>query len=827
MNYDYRNKVELLSPVGSRESLYAAVQQGCDAVYFGGKDFNARRRADNFSLEELKEVFEYLHIRGVKAYITVNTLYKDSEIREVLSFVEQVYRYGVDGVIVQDLGLAQLIRRSFPDLDLHGSTQMTVHNLEGANYLESLGFSRVVLARELSLEEVRKIKEGTDLEIEAFVHGALCISYSGQCLMSSLIGGRSGNRGLCAQPCRLPYSLVDLDSNELIGEEFDKKYLLSPKDINTLEIIPGLIEAGVSSLKIEGRMKRPEYTALVTQKYRKYLDSYLSSGKEGYKVELEDQEAVTQVFNREGFIPGYYLGKEGLDLISYDRPKNWGVKVGEVINYDRRNNLAKVRLDKKLEEGDGVEVWTDGSRNPGLFLSDFEYKGNNVIQFEIKGKIKKGNPLYRTSQQSLLKSVEESYGGKDVLKQIRIYGDLKAKVGEPMTLKLWDKDGHFTSVEGEFILEEAKNRPIGSEDLKEQISKLGNTPYNLVELNIDMDNNLFVPISKINGLRRRAVENLDIKRSKQFMDNYRNNQVEEGELELESRSYQKDNKISVYIKDIKLVDSILSVGVDRIYLDLEKVKRLDLDNLAKRFKKKGTQLMIKLPQIARQAEMDEVRENLKRLEKSQIDGYLVGQLGQAYLLRDSNKILIGDYPLNTFNSYSVKHWLEEGYRSITLSPELNLEEIREINSNNPIQKELIVYGHLPMMISEYCPIGGVKRGFDLSKECKSECRKANYGLLDRKGMIAPVIGDPKSCSSIIYNSQPIYLMKYLQEIGKSGSSSYRLDFIFEGERDVVEIIKGYKERLLGIPSEGVEIDALSFKMRKKGYTTGHFYRGVE
>lgn len=818
------DKPELLSPVGNWESLYAAVQNGCDAIYLGGKSFNARERAENFTREELKEVFEYAHIRGVKVYVTVNTLYKDNEIKDVLQLIENIYHYGVDGVIVQDLGAARLINRAFPDLELHGSTQMTIHNLEGAKYLEKLGFSRLVLARELPLDEIQEIIEETDLNVETFVHGALCICYSGQCLMSSLIGGRSGNRGRCAQPCRLPYTLVNLDDEEIITEELAETYLLSPKDINTLDILPDLIEAGISSFKIEGRMKRPEYTALVTRKYRKYIDYYFEENYQNYEVSKKDQKEIAQIFNRGGFIPGYYLGKEDLDLISYQRPKNWGVKVGEVISYDYKSRECRVEVDEKLKPGDGIEIWTTKGKNPGLILSEIEREGENIIKFQVKGRIEAGDLVYCTSDNELLSRLQESYRLPDTIKRIEIYGELTAKIGKPMQLIFWDRTGHCVSITGDFVSEEAKNQPVTGEDFREQISKLGNTPYYFGNLELNVDDNLFTPISKINQLRREAVEELDQKRSKQFITTTRNNRLDEKYFDLEPSNSEDKSELSVYLKKIDYLKSVLKVGVDRVYCDNKRINLFKIEDLIQQAENYDTEFFVKLPQIAGREEMEEVKEQIKKLEETGIDGYLVPQLGIAQLLKGTDKKLVADYPVNNFNSYIINHWRQAGYERVILSPELNLKEIRTIAQYNKIDKEVIVYGHLPMMITEYCPIGGVVTGFDCDTDCNQKCLEGNYGLLDRKRMIAPIETDLDNCSTLIYNSQVLYLLDYLPEITRAGCQSYRLDFIFEDKEEIIEITQAYRDK---IDDENFTSTQLQAKMSNRGYTKGHFYRGVE
>ncbi|SJZ59450.1 DUF3656 domain-containing U32 family peptidase [Selenihalanaerobacter shriftii] len=823
--YNYQlDEIELLSPVGNRDSLYAAVQNGCDAIYLGGKSFNARENAENFSLKELKEVFNYAHIRGVRVYVTVNTLYKDEEIEEVLRFIEKIYDYGVDGVIVQDLGAARLINKAFPDLELHASTQLTIHNLEGAKYLEKLGFSRVVLARELSLKEIKLIIEETNLEVEAFVHGALCVCYSGQCLMSSLIGGRSGNRGRCAQPCRLPYTLVDLESEEVIGEEFANTHLLSPKDINTLEILPDLIDIGITSLKIEGRMKRSEYTALLTKIYRKYINNYLGNRQQNYKVNTKDQDKITQIFNRGDFIPGYYLGKDDLDLISYQRPKNWGLKIGEVISYDYQSKDCKIRLSKEINPGDGIEIWTDKDKNPGLTLSDFEKIDDNIIQIKITGRIRKGNPVYKTADKELLENLQETYHLPDTINKIEVYGHLTAKLGEAMELNIWEDDGHYVSAKSTFIPEEARKQPITKDDLKEQLNKLGNTPYTFENIELDIDNNLFIPISKINELRRDAVDKLNQTRSKQFINTPKNNKIKKENLKLASANIENKEELTVYLKQVDYMEAILEVGIDRVYCDNKGLNLNEINDLVQMAKNYDTELFIKLPQIARQNEMKKVKQQIKELETSKIDGYLVPQLGVAQLLKKSNKKLIADYPVNNFNSYIINHWKDEGYNGVVLSPELNLQEIRELAKYNNINKELIVYGHLPMMITEYCPIGSVVTGFDFDKDCNRECLQKNYGLLDRKDMIVPIEADPATCSTILYNSQFLYLVDYLSEITEVNCQSYRLDFILEDKDEAIEILQAYRAK---INNESFDFARLKAKMGRKGYTKGHFYRGVE
>ena len=811
-----KNKPELLSPVGDKDSLKAAVANGADAIYLGGKSFNARKGAANFSLEELEKAIEYAKIRGVRVYITANILYKPREIKKVLKFIEKIYNYGADGLIVQDLGLAKLLKKNFPDFELHASTQMTVHNLAGAKYLEELGFSRVVLARELSIAETKEIVEGSDLEVESFVHGALCISYSGQCLMSSLIGGRSGNRGRCAQPCRMPYTLIDYDSKESIAPELAKKYLLSPRDINTLEILGQLIEAGITSFKIEGRMKRAEYVALVTSKYRKYIDNFLEYRGE-YEINDKDYEELLQIFNRGEFTVGHYKKLSNLELINYKRPKNQGLKLGRVINYNHHNKRSKIRLDQEASIGDGLEIWTSKGDNVGFRVEESNLVSAKKIEVEINGGIKKGDAVYRTFSKELIETAAASYQSREE-EIVEVFGRLEAKIGEKLELSIWKQSGEFVTAESDFIPEQAKNQPLTENEIREQIDRLGNTPYYFTELEFDLDDNLFIPISKVNELRRKAINKLNQKRT----PTNQNKRLKRETLNLAKNNTNHSEKLVVYLKEREYLKDVVKLGVDRVYLDYT----TEFDLIANEIqiaKTNKVEYFIKFPRIAKEAELKKIKDNLSRLEDLEITGYLISQLGIAQLLEKSQKKLIADYSLHNFNQYTAKHWEDENYYSIILSPELNLKEINRMTAYNQIRTEAIIYGHLPMMITEYCPIGAIDQYLD--NDCQNSCQEKNFGLLDRKGMIAPIKSEENNCRTIIYNSQPLYLLNKLEKIKESKISTYRLDFILETKAEIIEIIKAYKSHLFADGSNYLAKEVLELK--KRGYTTGHFYRGVK
>ena len=397
-------EIEILAPAGNIEAMVAAVENGANAIYLGGKLLNARKHASNFERDEMLGAIHYAHFHGVKIYVTLNILVDDSVMEQAIEYVRFLYESDVDGIIVQDMGIARLISKIFPDLEIHGSTQMTINNLYGAKYLENLGFTRVILARETPIQEIRNIRENTNIELEAFVHGALCMGYSGQCLMSSFIGGRSGNRGTCAQPCRMQYNIVDGNGN--LVEKLDKLHYLSPKDLNTVENLDTLLDAGISSLKIEGRMKRKEYVASVVKTYRKALDS----GKDS--ITDQEKEDLSQVFTR-GFTKGLGLGDFGRSYMSIDRPDNRGLLIGSIVDADRNNFYVKLRTN--IDKGDGIEFQLSNGDYKGLLFPQ-DTKSDSVISLIKRGNVDIGSKVYRTSIVELNKRINQdrSYAKKPI-----------------------------------------------------------------------------------------------------------------------------------------------------------------------------------------------------------------------------------------------------------------------------------------------------------------------------------------------------------------------------------------------------------------------------
>lgn len=766
-------KIELLAPAGGYEAFIAAVENGADAVYLGGNLFNARASANNFSDKDLKRAICYAHLRDVKVYITLNILINDSEINSAIEFAKKAYEMGADAFIVQDLGLAMELRQVIPRINLHLSTQATVYDELAIETVESLNFERIVLARELSLKQIEKICKNTNKEIEVFVHGAMCICYSGQCRFSSLIGERSGNRGKCAQPCRLPYTLYKND------KKLSQKYLLSPKDLCGLEQLPELIKMGVASLKIEGRMKNPEYVASVTRIYRKYIDQYYN--KKIISVDESDKKELLQVFNRGNFTTGYFLKNEANNLMATTRGKHWGTFLGIVTDYISRKKLVKVKLSEDLNMNDGVEILNkELSGNIVTYIKRGNElireckKGEEVWIGDISGNIEKGQEIYKITSKKLNDELKESFNGK-CYKKIKISAKIQIKSNQKIKLQLSDGKNMVES-ESKYIPVEAINKPISKEVILNNLSKLGGTAFELENCEINLDDGLLVPISVINELRRQAVEKLESLRI--------NNPIEKNYNRLNKINYEfieKVPKISVYLYNTADLSGLEQA--DRIYVPLELIHQLKEYN--------GQEIIPYIKSIT-----------LNNTFKSdEIDKILVGNL--AHIKEFNNKQIYADHSINAFNSYTCEYLKSLGVKGVNLSFELNLEQLKQVKTN--LETEVTVYGTLPLMISEHCVIGS-----EIAKcvNC-GLCEKDNYYLEDRTNRKFRILTDRENCRNIILNTKKLCATEVVNEL--KNIDYFRAYFLDESIEEKREIIKSIK---------------LSKKTSCAGCTAGHFYRGV-
>ncbi|MCX7842977.1 MAG: DUF3656 domain-containing protein [Clostridia bacterium] len=832
-------KVELLAPAGNYDAFLAAVENGADAVYLGGRLFNARQFAGNFDSEQLKRAVDYAHARGCRIYVTMNTLIADSEMEEAIDFTGEIYEMGADGIIVQDTGFAGLVKRIFPDLDLHASTQMTIYNLEGVRALEKMGFKRAVLARELSLNEINYISQNTSLEIEVFVHGALCISYSGQCLMSSLIGGRSGNRGKCAQPCRLKYSLVG--RTQEILKDMACGYLLSPKDLCSLELLKDIVDSGASSLKIEGRMRTPEYVATVVRIYRKYLDRLLSDGSSRGQalglIDEEDLNDLARIFNRGGLYHGYLKGKSGKSMMCFEKPKNWGIYIGKVLSYNKKENTVKVKLEGSLSEGDGIEVWNGEDESPGNIVTEIKVNGNRTdsvaegqtaVIGSISGRIEPGNKVYKTSDKKLMTFAAESFSGK-FSRKVPVEGRIRIKYGFPVTFAVYDKDGNSADALSGAIPEKAVNKPLTTDRVREQLGKTGATPFEFSNIDVELDEDIVIPVSELNHLRRKALEELEVKRIQRYSRKMSADSINKKNSLLyfrgNNRKSKNDIKISLMLYGINIGFDYSSLGADIVYIPFSAYANAANRNLFSEMRKNGTEIFMWLPNVTKGNYEHFIRTQLNQIPDWGIDGVLIANLGSLDYFAQLPEVKVrGDIGLNIFNSFALSEYENLGFSSLTLSPELNLKQINSI-LGAAIEKEVIAYGRLPVMTSEYCPGGILKRGFDDKAACTG-CRSESYKLKDRKGMEFPILCDKIDCRSTIFNSKVLLMIEYIDSIKSAGIDTIRINITDESIEEIGMLINMHKDALMDNKKALVKHRDEIEKIKSRGFTRGHFFRGV-
>lgn len=804
-------EIELLAPVGSFDALKAAVQNGANAVYLGGKDFSARASANNFDREELKEAVKYAHIRDVRVFVTTNTLIKQNELEDFVEYAKFLYDIDVDAIIMQDIGAAMLIHELLPDFELHASTQMVAHSLEDVQYLESIGFKRVVLARELTVEEIKYICDNTNVDIEIFVHGALCVCYSGGCLMSSMIGNRSGNRGRCAQPCRQKYTMIDISTGEEIHNNGD--YLLSTKDLNTIEEIDKIIDTGVLSLKIEGRMKKPEYVATVIKSYRDAIDEYETTKK--VNISDETMEDLYTIFNRK-FTKGLILGEVGEEVMNSNVPNNQGLYVGKVVDYNKKAKRLKIKLEGTLKKGDGINLGggTIGRIIKGKDIAQIGYKGE-TIELDFIGEAKKNQLVFKTSDTDLIDRAQKTYTQDKEFAKSLIDAEISIKLDSYPELRLIDKNENIVTVQGDKLVEKALKVALSEEKIETQIKKLGNTPYEIDQLKINLDEGVSMPISLINQMRREAIELLDNARISVKGRMYKDNDIKYSP-KIYSRNADNKSKIRVKVNNIEALKSILNLDIDMIYYeDVSTIEQAM--TMANANNKK---LIYSAPRIVRNREY-------KRLEKSEEycrDHVQISALGQVkYYKENSESVKFDvDYYLNPFNSETINHYKKEGAETVCISQELNLHEIKETTQYTDLEIETVAYGYIPMMLSEYCPMGVVARSCKKDKRC-ANCKESKYVLRDFKGEEYRVSQDI-FCRSTIYNSSANCLINNLDELSEAGINIFRLDFTHETPELIEKITKSF----IDVIENDFVADAKSLEVFEDMDTTlGHLYKGVE
>ena len=825
--------VELLAPAGSREALVAAVENGANAIYLAGNAFGARAYASNFDREALREAIHFAHLRKVAIHVTVNTIVADEEMGPLRDYLRFLYEAGADAVLVQDLGVARVAHETVPDLPLHASTQMSVSSLEGVRALAELGFTRVVLARELSLKEIRHICAHAPVEIETFMHGALCVCYSGQCLMSSMIGGRSGNRGRCAQPCRLPYTLVDEKGQDVLGDKAGS-YLLSPRDLSTIDVIPDLIEAGVSSLKIEGRMKRPEYVATVVRTYREAIDTHYA-GK-GYAVTQEERDDLAQIFNRD-FTTAYLEGRPGKAMMSDRRPNNRGLLIGRVTAYDWDTRIVTVKLSGRLGLGDQVDFWVKvGGRVTATISSLRDAEGREVeegqagdtVSFAIPSAVRDHDRVFKVYDARLMERAKETYASGAPVRRIPVAIAVRAAVGEPLTVTIADGEGHRAEGKTDFIGEPARKRPLSEETIRKQVSRLGTSVYEMQSLNCEIAGEVMVPMSEINEARRKAVEALDALRLREI--EVRPARPEPKFTDRIARPTPKKAHFLVAVDTLGKAEAALAAGADGILFGGESYEHRviapeEYERAWQMAREAGARIDFNTPRIVHDGQQKHVERLLDAFAAFPPDAVHVHNIAMLALVRRLTDFAIhADYSLISYNKQTLAFLKAYGVSGATLSPELTAKEIRQLAKESPLPLTCIVHGRLELMVSNYCVTGSFLGGCG-EGPCTQPCTRGHFALKDRKDALFPLAMD-QFCHMHVLNSKVLSMMPHAMKFRAAGIETMQIEAKAMGEKEIAAIVKAYR-KAMAFPEEPDEAQ-LSWIHEQEGkdITRGHYFRGV-
>ena len=781
-------KVEILAPAGSMESLIAAMNKGADAVYLGGNKFSARAYASNFDNDNMIKAVDYVHSYGAKVYVTLNTILKENEIEEAVRYVGFLYEIGVDAIILQDLGLFKRIKEDYPDFEIHASTQMTIHNGEGALFFKERGFHRIVLSRELSVDEVKYISKDLGIETEIFVHGALCISYSGQCLMSSMIGGRSGNRGRCAQPCRMEYTLKGNASGER------KAYLLSPKDTCTIEDMKDIIDSGTYSLKIEGRMKRAEYVAGVVENYKNAVEKELYNTE--YNVSKGKRELL-QLFNRGGFSKAYLHKNVGMDMMSFKHPRNTGVPLGKI------EKNGEIVLKEDIALGDGFRFRESGFSINKIITNGKEVKeakrGERVKIFPTAYKV--GDEIFKSLDKKLFDSLEDSI--KPYNRKISLKANVTFKVAEPLRISIEYNDKNYEFL-GE-VVEKAEKRPLEKDRVIDSLCKSGESAFKIDEINFDAFEDGFIRVSDLNNLRREALEGVQ----KSITKSFRRKRPKKLDKIDNIKSSDKGLDIIYQCITREQLDTLIEEGVKDIIVDVfnrdkDAIKVKDLIEVSQN---KELNIYLKVPNIIK-SEFNNVINIIEKV-KEYIKGIVTVNVGIISNYQDE-MMIIGDYKLNIINSEALKFYQNE-IDIPTLSLELNRKEIKNMLKGNKGNVQGIIYGKTELMISEYCPIGSTFGEKSSCSDCNLACTRDEFTLIDRMNEKFRVMTDI-FCRSYILNPHPLNLIEEKDDLKNLGVNSFRVEFRDESSNEVKKVLRMIR---------GEE------KVNTNNYTKGHYRRGIE
>lgn len=809
-------KPELLAPAGNMACLHAAVQAGADAVYLGAEEFNARRGADNFTLDNLREACDYAHLRGVRLYLTVNTAVLPHEEKAVMELVRQAYRAGIDAFIIQDIGVAAEVARTLPEARVHASTQMNTHSSAGVASVAALGVKRITLARELSLKEIERLaQEAHELgvEIETFAHGALCVCYSGQCFMSSMVGGRSANRGMCAQACRLPYELHNRALHKSKAVETPGDHLLSPKDLCTVDMLGLLAAAGVDSFKVEGRMKSPEYVHATVGVYRAVLDRVFESGEPDVSVRATDEErqVLSEAFSR-GFTTAYLEGHRGNEIMSYGRPNNRGVMVGRV-SY-ARDRMVVVNASEELHRGDVLEFWT-GKGHFAHVLSDFDFDKNGDVRFAVNKRVNKGDRVFR------LRNAEAAFSDDASLPKIPVSGRAELRVGKPLFVEFWTEEGVRASAEGNEV-EEARTKPVSEEEVVEHVDRMGSTPFVLEGFEVGLDENVGIGFSQLHKIRARALKNLEEELLAEYRGRRLNRVPDREPLPLHQR---RGCTVAAWATNPACARAAKRAGADVIYVPVLNYKRGEAvvaGQISSTVEQAGypKQAVFALPTVQHDVEEG------SREHEVDFDAWAPLKEGKPVFVENWAQLVeagergmqaeVGPH-IPVLNSLALEAVVRAGAQRVWLSPELTLEQISKLGKDAPVDLGLTIIGAQELMVCEHCVL--MSEG-PCNQDCKN-CgrRKSPHYLKDRKGYELPVVTD--CCGrSHVYNAVSLDVAHVVPELITAGITSFMVDTTLMNVSETTEAVqRAVRARDLAVKSNN--------KVGKKeGATSGHLFRGI-
>ena len=807
--------MELLAPAGTMENFMAALESGADAIYLGGKVFNARAHAANFGIDELREAVRLAHILDVSVYVTVNILIGDTELKDLEQYIKDLDSIGVDAIIVQDLAVAEIAKRVAPNIHLHGSTQMTAATLDAVRFYESLGFTRVVLARELSLKEIQHICKHCKAEIEVFVHGALCVCYSGQCLMSSFIGGRSGNRGACAQPCRLPYELLDSKGDSVLPKH--EAYLLSPKDLNYSEHMNELVAAGVTSFKVEGRMKKVSYVRQVIGTYREILDEA--------SIHENQRKALASGFNR-GFSTAYLEDTVGRQMMTVVAPNHQGKPIGE--SYTKKGEVY-LSLTEPIEQGSLVKILqSNGSvtyytvDDEWTCVSDMLYKGRPAEGLAV-------GQLYLASTPKNTKSrgLQEFTRKYDMSVYLSVGSN--GETNDTELTAILDS-GLSVTVTNEYVPAIANKVPTSLEKVTEQLGRLGNTLFRLSYVDIP-DGPYMWPASVLNALRRDAVAALEEALITHHVESWQALQVT-GDVDYDFKaqhelSYDTCPMISARVDEIEGVKAAISGGAQKIVFGGDRLSRtpyaLSIYNEVVRLCAKSDVICtFATPRVVKDDEVEAYKHTLEAIVQANPDSISI-HVPQALLwLRELGYTgaIEADTGLNIFNTPTLHFWEQLHISCVNPSQELTLKQITELAKHSHVPIETMIHGYTEMMISEYCAISSFV-GTGSKVNCPMPCVKESYSLKDRKGEIFPIRTDPY-CRMHIMNSHEMDMRAYVPMLLQKGISILRIDGRHMRPSYVKDIVLQY----VGIAMGTMEAPPKKIDSQGESITRGHYFRGI-